>query len=70
MSYLVDSDWVADWLVGKPEATRVITTLSEVGIAISLVTFGEVYEGIYYGRDPKRQKWAFAGSYDLWMSSP
>lgn len=59
MSYLIDSDWVADWLVGRPEATRLLTELSADGIAISLVTYGEIYEGIYYGRDPKRAEQVF-----------
>lgn len=54
MSYLIDSDWVADWLAGKPQAVRLITNLSEQDIAISLITFGEIYEGIYYGRDPRQ----------------
>ncbi len=59
MSYLIDSDWVADWLAGRPQAVRLITNLSEHGIRISLITFGEIYEGIYYGRDPQRAEAGF-----------
>lgn len=54
MTYLVDSDWVADWLAGKPDATQLLATLRAEGLAISLITFGEIYEGIYFGRDPQR----------------
>ncbi|MDP2897802.1 MAG: type II toxin-antitoxin system VapC family toxin [bacterium] len=59
MSYLNDSDWVADWLAGKPQAVRLITNLSEENVAISLITFGEIYEGIYYGRDPREAEVGF-----------
>ena len=50
MSHLIDSDWVADYLRGRSEAVAVLPALD--GRAISLITFGEIYEGIYYGRDP------------------
>lgn len=59
MTYLIDSDWVADWLAGKLHATRLITNLSGQGIAISLITFGEIYEGIYYARDPSAAEAGF-----------
>jgi tRNA(fMet)-specific endonuclease VapC len=52
MSYLVDTDWVADWLDGRDDAVRTLTPLLADGIAISLITYGEIYEGIYYGRAP------------------
>ena len=51
MSYLVDSDYVADYLKGKREAVALLSRLAPEGFAISLITFGEIYEGIYYGRD-------------------
>jgi tRNA(fMet)-specific endonuclease VapC len=28
-------------------------------LSISLITFGEIYEGIYYGRDPERHEQIF-----------
>jgi predicted nucleic acid-binding protein len=59
MSYLVDSDWVADWLHGKPPAVELLTTLAPAGLAISLITYGEIYEGIYFGRDPKQSERVF-----------
>ena len=52
MTYLVDSDWVIDWLAGREQAVQLLSTIRASGVAISLVTYGEVYEGIYYGRDP------------------
>jgi tRNA(fMet)-specific endonuclease VapC len=52
VSYLVDSDRVADWLHGRSAAVDALRALAPDGLAISLVTYGEIYEGIYYGRDP------------------
>ncbi len=52
MKYLVDSDWVVDYLVGRQAAVALLSTIVEEGIAVSLITYGEIYEGIYYGRDP------------------
>ncbi len=50
MTYLVDSDYVADWLKGRSAAIQLLTTLRQDGLAISDITYGEIYEGIYYGR--------------------
>ena len=52
MTYLIDTDWVVDHLLGKPVAVRFLQTLEPDGLAISQVTFGEIYEGIYHGSDP------------------
>jgi tRNA(fMet)-specific endonuclease VapC len=59
MRYLVDSDWVADYLVGKQEAVALLDGLVSDGIGVSLIMLGEIYEGIYYGRDPKRSEAGF-----------
>jgi tRNA(fMet)-specific endonuclease VapC len=59
MKYLVDSDYVADYLSARPHATELLATLTKEGTTISLVTFGEIYEGIYFGRDPQRTKEVF-----------
>jgi tRNA(fMet)-specific endonuclease VapC len=49
MRYLLDSDYVADYLKGRSVATDLLNDLLQDGIAISIITFAEVYEGIYYG---------------------
>ncbi len=59
MSYLVDSDYVADWLKGRPEAVNLLRTLEPQGLAISLITYGEIYDGIFYGSNPQRQERIF-----------
>jgi tRNA(fMet)-specific endonuclease VapC len=52
MTYLVDSDWVADYLKGRPIAVQLLDSLVAAGLAISIVTYAEIFEGIYYGQDP------------------
>ena len=59
MKYLIDSDWVADALKGRPDAASLLSQLAPQGIAISTITYGEVYEGIYYGSDPIRYERVF-----------
>lgn len=59
MSYLVDSDWVADYLKGRDEARQFLSSLAPEGVAISLITFGEIYEGIYYDPNPKSHEAGF-----------
>jgi predicted nucleic acid-binding protein len=51
MKHLVDSDYVADYLKGRTKATDLLNALFPEGIAISINTFAEVYEGIYYGHN-------------------
>src|SRR5207248_4454548 len=48
-SYLIDSMRVMDALKGTPAARDLSTRLTNEPLAISLITYGEVYEGIYYG---------------------
>jgi tRNA(fMet)-specific endonuclease VapC len=59
MTYLLDSDWLADFLKGRPPAVTLVDSLYTAGIAISIITYAEVYEGIYYGRDRTRYERAY-----------
>ena len=59
MKYLVDSDWVIDYLAGRKHAIDLLSSLANEGMAISLITFGEIYEGVYYSRDPQRSEEGF-----------
>jgi tRNA(fMet)-specific endonuclease VapC len=51
MSYLIDTDWVVEYLKGREPVVTVLPQLRHDGLAISLITFGEIYEGIYAGHD-------------------
>jgi tRNA(fMet)-specific endonuclease VapC len=59
MTYLVDSDWVAEYLKGGATAVNLLDGLFAEGLAISIITFGEIYEGIYYGTDPQHNEVIF-----------
>jgi tRNA(fMet)-specific endonuclease VapC len=50
MTYLVDTDYVADYLKGRSHVLPLFKRLVPEGIGISIITFAEVYEGIYYGQ--------------------
>lgn len=52
MSYLLDSDVVIDFLEERGGAAETINPLRADSISISLMTLGEVYEGILFGRNP------------------
>ena len=45
MNYLVDTDVVANALKGRAEEVTLLTNLSPQGLAISLITYGEIYDG-------------------------
>jgi predicted nucleic acid-binding protein len=59
MSYLIDSDYVADFLKGRPDAILLLSSLPRDQIAISVITFGEVTEGITFGQDRRRHEQGF-----------
>ena len=59
MSYLVDTDWVVEYLKGREPAATTLPLLRHDELAISLITFGEIYEGIYSGRNPEHHEEVF-----------
>jgi predicted nucleic acid-binding protein len=56
VKYLVDSDWVADYLNGRTDAVSLLQALAGEGLAISIITYGEIYEGILYGANRARHE--------------
>jgi hypothetical protein len=52
VKYLVDSDWLIDGLQGIPSAITALESLKESGLGISIVSFGEIYEGAFGFPDP------------------
>ena len=47
-SYLVDTDWIVDVLHGQETAIHTLLQLAPQGLAVSLISYGELYEGAYY----------------------
>ena len=52
--YLVDTDWLIQILHGDTDAAQTIEDLAPDGLATSLITYGELYHGAYYARDPQQ----------------
>lgn len=50
--YLIDTDWIIDVLHGNVDAERTLLGLAPEGLAISLITYGELSERVHYARNP------------------
>ena len=59
MSYLADTDLVADYLNAQRSAIKLLDKLLSAGLSISLVTYGEIYDGIYGSPNVKPAERAF-----------
>ena len=59
MTYLADTDDVVDYLKGQRNVATLLEPLLPEGIALSMITFAEVYEGIYYGHDRSQHETGF-----------
>ncbi|MGA7670076.1 MAG: type II toxin-antitoxin system VapC family toxin [Nitrolancea sp.] len=59
MSYLIDSDWIANYLNGRQPAVDLLHSLEPSGLAISLIAYGEIYEGIFFGGQPEASERSF-----------
>jgi predicted nucleic acid-binding protein len=53
--YLIDTNWIIDALHRYERATQTLVDLAPDGLDVSLITFGELYEGAYYARDPQKE---------------
>jgi tRNA(fMet)-specific endonuclease VapC len=54
--HLVDTDWIIDHLSGVTAVTTRLTALRSAGLAVSIISLAELYEGIHYSRDPVRSE--------------
>lgn len=54
MSYLIDSDYLADCLINRRDAVETIEDLERFGLSISVINYLEVLEGIRGSQDPRR----------------
>ena len=52
---------MASYLNGRAESVTLLGNLLSDGLAISAITFGEIYEGVEFGHDPKRHLAGFRG---------
>ena len=54
MTYQADATFIIDVLSGQPSAAARYPTLLPDGLALSILTYMELWEGVYMGRDPER----------------
>ncbi|NQE52023.1 hypothetical protein C5S29_00420, partial [ANME-1 cluster archaeon GoMg3.2] len=50
--YLVDTDWIIHGLHGKEKEVTKLLELKKEGLAISVISLAELYEGVYGSADP------------------
>src|SRR5438046_5281289 len=55
-SYLVETDWAIDYLNGQERTRKRLEELGETGLAFSIISLAEVYEGILYSNDPEKNE--------------
>jgi tRNA(fMet)-specific endonuclease VapC len=54
--YLIDTDWVIHYLNGHPGIVERIQHLSVEGLALTFISLAELYEGVFYSRDPQQSE--------------
>lgn len=54
--HLLDTDWIIQYLNGTPGVVSRVDALRADGLALSVVALAELYEGVYYSRDPHRSE--------------
>lgn len=52
LSYLIDTDWVINHLLGREETIKKLQELKPAGLALSVISLAELYEGVYYAKNP------------------
>jgi tRNA(fMet)-specific endonuclease VapC len=50
--YLLDTDWIVDVLNGQEKAINTVLELAPAGLAVSIITYGELYEGAAFAHEP------------------
>ena len=53
MQYLVDTNWVIDYMRGVSRVIERLDRLSQDGIGISIISLAELYQGVFYSRTPE-----------------
>jgi tRNA(fMet)-specific endonuclease VapC len=56
LRYLLDTDWVIDHFNGIETITRRLEQFRPAGLALSVISLAELYEGVHYSRDPARSR--------------
>ena len=59
MPYLIDTDLVIDYLANITQANRLLDKLAAEGIAISIITYMEAYQGVVRSSNAKEARAKF-----------
>jgi len=51
--YLLDTDWAIHYLNEHQSIVQRLHELLDDGLGLSIISFAELYEGVYYSRDPE-----------------
>ena len=62
VGYLIDTDRVIDHFNGIRSVTERLQQLRSAGLAISIVSLAELYEGIHYSLEPTRTRPSCSGN--------
>ena len=68
MRYLVDTDWVINYLRGRQQVVERFNQLVQHGVGISIISIAELYEGIAdaeYQQEKEREIGDFLGYVDI-----
>ena len=60
ISYLIDTDWIIHYLLGAAPVKEKLHRLRPEGLAVSVISLAEVYEGVFYSRDPEASRKGFS----------
>ena len=53
MRYLIDTDWAIHYLNDRRDIVQRLRALQDDGLTLSLISLAELYEGVFYSRDPE-----------------
>jgi tRNA(fMet)-specific endonuclease VapC len=59
VTYLIDTDWIIHYLLGAKPVREKLQQLRPEGLAVSVISLAEVYEGVFYSRDPEASRKGF-----------
>lgn len=54
--FFADTDWIINFPRGHQQTVEILSRLYDEGLGISVITFSEVYEGIYRFENEKRDE--------------
>jgi tRNA(fMet)-specific endonuclease VapC len=70
VSYLVDTDWLIDALLGVPRAVATLERLSDHDLGVSIVSYAELCEGAVGGADPRERLAHYRAFLDRFTTIP